>query len=94
MAAALFDTVRTEMEQADDLELAGSDVDFLGWSSFDPRAAVARLEQVPITTTLEPDEDFARVQVAEMLGLIQEERWRRIWSDYTGMTDLFQRDLK
>ena len=50
VAAVLFDSVRTGMEQMDDLELAGSSVDFLGWSMFDPRAAVARLEDLRVAS--------------------------------------------
>jgi Carboxypeptidase regulatory-like domain len=94
VASALFEQVRTGMEHADDATLARSTFEFLAWSVFDPRAAVARLEQVPISPKLEPGADFARERVAEMLGLSHEERWRRIWSDYTEMRDLFERDFR
>ena len=94
VAAALFEPVRDQLEKTDDRELADDSVDFLGWSILDPRAAVARLEQVPITRGLEQGADSARLQVAEMLGLAHEERWRKIWSDLTGMRDLFERDLR
>jgi len=95
VAAALFEPVRALMEQTDDQELARWQFEFLGWSIFDPRAAVARLEQAPVAmTTLKPSGNFARERVAEMLGLPYEDRWRRIWSDYTEMRDLFERDLR
>jgi hypothetical protein len=42
---------------------------------------------------LEPDDDCAREQVAEMLGLTHEERRRKLWGDSTGLRDLFERDL-
>jgi hypothetical protein len=45
-SAALFEPVRAQMEQTDDRELAEVANPFLSWSIFDPRAAVARLEQV------------------------------------------------
>ncbi len=46
VAAALFEPVRAQIEQTDDRELAVWGNQFLSWSIFDPRAAVARLEQV------------------------------------------------
>jgi len=89
----LFEPVRALMEQTDDQELARWQFEFLGWSIFDPRAAVARLEQAPVTSKLEPSTNLARERVAEMLGLPYEDRWRRVWSVYTEMRDLFERDL-
>ncbi len=94
VASALFEPVRARMEHLDDVALARSANEFLGWSIFDPRAAVARLEQVSINPKLEPGADFARERVAQMLGLSHEERWRRVWSDYTEMRDLFERDFR
>jgi hypothetical protein len=91
-AAALFEPVRDLMEQADDRELAGWANQFLGWSIFDPRAAVARLERVPVATGF--GANFARERVAEMLGLSYEDRLRRVWSDFTEMRDLFERDFR
>ncbi len=89
-----FEPVRALIEQTDDQELARWQFEFLGWSIFDPRAAVSRLEQVPIATKLGPSGNFARQRVAEMLGLPYEDRWRWIWSDYTEMRDLFERDFR
>ena len=93
VAAALFEPIRTLMEQTDDRELVEWGNQFLGWSIFDPRAAVARLEQVPVTTELQPG-NFARERVAEILGLSYEDRWRKVWSDYSEMRGLFDRDLR
>ena len=56
--------------------LADSAIDFLAWSIFDPRAAVARLEQVPFIPQFDRPND-ARALVSEMLGLSYEERRRR-----------------
>ena len=48
VAAAIFEPVRSQIEQTEDRELAHWGNQFLSWSIFDPRAAVARLEQVPV----------------------------------------------
>jgi hypothetical protein len=91
VAAALFEPLRNLMEQSDDKTLANSQR-FRGWALFDPRAAVARLEQVPFT--LEPRGLGSRLLVAELLGLAHEERWRKIWSQFTEMGAIFERDLR
>jgi hypothetical protein len=91
VAAALYERLRDQIEQTDDKTLSNSRR-FVGWSLFDPRAAVARLEQVPFT--LEPGGNGAREVVAELLGLAHDERWRRIWSESTEMGALFERDLR
>ncbi|MFI5459022.1 MAG: carboxypeptidase-like regulatory domain-containing protein [Isosphaerales bacterium] len=94
VAAALFEPIRVQMED-DDLVLARSpEAEFWGWSIFDPRAAVARLEKVPVSPRLGLDADYARRPVSETLGLPHEARSRRIWSMYTDMSDLFGRDLR
>jgi len=93
VAAALFEPVRALMEQTDGQELVRWQLEFMGWSIFNPRAAVARLEQAPVFSKLEPSLNSARERVAELLGLPHEDRWRRVWSVYTEMRDLFERDL-
>ncbi len=94
VAAALFEPMRVQIEQTDDQELARSPDDFLGWAIFDPRKAVARLEQVPILRGSELGADSAREQIAEILGLSHEERWRWIWRFYTAMAGLLDRDVR
>ena len=102
VAAAVFEPVRAQMEQADNEDLAavanplqGRLTPFLGWSIFDPRAAVARLEQVPATAGISARAVFnSRVQVAQILGLSYKDRWRRIWTDYTDMRFLLERDIQ
>ena len=54
--------------------------EFVAWSLFDPRAAVARLEKVPVSPDSGPSANAARLAVATSLGLPYEARWRRIWS--------------
>ena len=48
--------------------------DFLAWSLFDPRAAVARLEKLPIDPKLQNNAIHARLAVAESLAQDREER--------------------
>jgi len=79
LAAALFEPSRAQMEQTDDRELATWAAEFRAWSFFDPRAAVARLEKLPIDSKLQLNAIRARLVVAESLALPYEKRWRKIW---------------
>ncbi len=54
VAAALFEPVRDQMEQMDEPALADASLEFLSWSLFDPRAAVARLERLPVSRKARP----------------------------------------
>ncbi len=92
VAAALFEPLRNQMERTDDQKLANYSRRFVEWSLIDPRAAVARLEQVPFS--LNPGGNGSREHVAELLGLAHEERWRKIWSESTEMGALFERDIR
>jgi hypothetical protein len=79
VAQALFEHVRTELDRTDDSELASRwPVEFLGWSFLDPRATVARLEKVPVSSQLAMNADFTRTRVAEFLGLPYEQRRRKV----------------
>ncbi len=80
VAAALFEPSRARMEHTEDRELATWSNEFLAGSLFDPRAAVARLEKVPVSSDPGKDANAARTFVATFLGLPYEARWRRIWS--------------
>ncbi len=82
VAAALFEPSRARMEHTEDRELATWSNEFLAGSLFDPRAAVARLEKVPVSSDPGRDANAARTFVATFLGLPQEARRRRIWSDW------------
>ncbi len=102
VAAAVFEPVRAQIEQTDDQDLAGLanplqgwPTPFLAWSIIDPRAAVARLEQVPATAGISRSSFVnSRAQVARILGLPYEDRWRRIWTDHTEMRFLLERDIR
>jgi Carboxypeptidase regulatory-like domain len=90
-AALVFERVREWLEHADDRDLARPVVPiaFEAWSLIDPRAAVARLEQLPVTPTL----DSARQRVAELLLLPYEARWRNVWLNNSYMADIMAHDL-
>jgi hypothetical protein len=86
----LFEPIRAQIERGDDQALFQH---FLSWSVFDPRAAVARLEQMPVSPKLEFDADRARLQVCELLGLSAQARWRQTWSDFLEMRELISSGL-
>ncbi len=94
VAAALFEPIRARMEQTDDQMLVRSSVEFMAWSIFDPRAAVARFAQVPVDPKRELNTDLARRELVDVLGRAHDERWQRIWSTFTEMGDLFGRELR
>ncbi|MFI5459024.1 MAG: hypothetical protein ACHRXM_26645 [Isosphaerales bacterium] len=82
VAAALFESRRARMDQTNGDELATWAIDFRAWSLLDPRAAVARLEKLPIDPKLPLNAIRARLVVAESLARPYEERWRKIWDDW------------
>jgi Carboxypeptidase regulatory-like domain len=89
VAVALFEPIRAQLEHTDDLALARSPEEFLAWLIFDPRAAVARLKQVPVDPKFELYSGRpARFQVADMLGRSRETRWRLSWRAFTYMSEL------
>jgi hypothetical protein len=95
VATAVFEPVRAGIARADNQDLADARwaPAFRAWSIIDPRAAVARLEQVPVTPKLDFDAGYVRQEVAKLLGLPHEARWRDVWLDSTHLTDLLVRDL-
>jgi hypothetical protein len=89
VAVALFEPIRIQLEHTDEMALARSPEEFLAWSIVDPRAAVARLKQVPIDPKFELYSGRpARFQVADMLGRSRERRWRLSWRAFTYMSEL------
>ncbi len=76
VAQVLFERVRADLDNTDDRVLAADPTrtdDFLGWVLLDPRAAVARLEKVPVNPKFEQNADFTRTYLAEALGLPYEQ---------------------
>jgi hypothetical protein len=82
VAAALFEPTRARMERADAADLAAWSIEFEAWALFDPRAAVARLEKLPVDSRVQNNASRARLVVAETLARPYEERWRKIWDDW------------
>ncbi len=85
VAAALFEPSRARMEHTEDRELATWENEFVAWSFFDPRAAVAWLQRVPVVNEPGARANAARIRVATMLGLTYEQRVQRIWPDWDDM---------
>ena len=86
VAQALFERVRPDLDREEESRLSSDwALEFLGWSFFDPRAAVGRFEKVPIGPDVSPGAQYARWRLVEFLGLPYQERWRKTWSDYTEM---------
>ncbi len=79
VAAALFESSRHRIEHTEDRELATWYSEFEAWSSFDPRAAVARLEKIPVGADLRPND--ARIRVASSLGLADKRRLQTLWPE-------------
>ncbi len=88
VAEVVFERVRDQIERTDAAALARSANEFLSWSIFDPPAAVARLERVPVNLKRDLDADSARERVSEILRLPHEARWRAIWNEVTAMREL------
>jgi Carboxypeptidase regulatory-like domain len=82
IAAVIFEPTKARLEQASADNPAELASDFVAWSLFDPRAAVARLEQLPFTSDPRSTTMQARVAVAQSLARPYEERWREIWKDW------------
>ena len=71
------------------MALLRSPEEFLAWLIFDPRAAVARLKQVPIDPKVELSAGRpARFQVGGTLARSREARWRTIWNGFIEMSEL------
>jgi len=79
VAAALFESSRLRIEHTADQELATWDSEFEAWSSFDPRAAAARLEKIPVGAGPSPND--ARIRVASSLGLSDKQRLQTLWPE-------------
>ncbi len=71
------------MDQTDDRELATQWDWFQSWLLLDPRATVARLEQLRTTTDLETKAIIGlKESVGRRLGHSYEDRWRLSWFPY------------
>ena len=83
VAAAIFEPARARMAQTTAGDLAVRSFEFHAWSLFDPRAAVTCLEKLPIDVKLQNNAMRARLAVAESLAQDHDQRWRKMWEDWT-----------
>jgi Carboxypeptidase regulatory-like domain len=81
LAGALLEPTLARMDKVSDAELMGWSLEFGAWTLVDPRATVARLERVPMTST-NPNDNRLWIYVVEMLSLDRDERWRRSFIDW------------
>ncbi len=79
VAAAVFESSRDRIEHTDDRELATWYGEFDAWSSFDPCAAVARLEKISVAPVPSPND--IRVHVANSLSLSSKRPMQTLWPD-------------
>jgi hypothetical protein len=109
VAAAVFEPIRRRIERADDADLASWTREFVAWSLFDPRAAAARIDRVPLPKNLDVNAgsvavriaelidglngSSARLRVAELLGMTREQRFRELTARGNFMQSLFDRDF-
>jgi Carboxypeptidase regulatory-like domain len=91
VAAALFEPTRQRLEKATDKELIHATDEFETWCLFDPRAAVARLEKVPMPS-VNPNDNRLRIYVIEKLALDHEQRWIKTWNTRAPIFDPSIRD--
>ena len=78
VAAALLEPTLARMEQASPDDLAHWPTEFVAWSLIDPRAAVARLDKIPVAqdTDINYGGNAARIAVGASLARTRLERWR------------------
>ncbi len=93
VAAALLEPSLVRFKSAGSDGDAPSSYDYRVWSLFDPRAAVARLEKLPIDPRLANNAIHTRLAVARSLAQDREERWRKIWDDWDIVLGGLERDF-
>ncbi len=92
VAAALLKPRVQRIEKAADNELVGWEPTFATWTLIDPRAAVARLEKVSMTST-NPNDNRLWIYVVERLALDRDERWRQTFLDWAPVFNPANRDV-
>ncbi len=92
IAAALLQPRIQRIEKAPDSELAGWEHAFETWTLIDPRAAVARLEKVPMKST-NPNDNRLWIYVVEKLALDRDDRWRKTFLEWAPIFNPANRDI-
>jgi hypothetical protein len=81
VAAALFEPVRAVITQTPRDDPGASRPAIEAWSFFDPRAAAAWLEALPMPADPTAYGRYVRLSVAQSLALPHEARWRTLYED-------------
>ncbi len=92
VAAALLAPRIRRVEQATDHSLVNWERMLDAWTLIDPRAAVARLERAPMTST-NPNDNFGWIYVVEKLSLDRDDRWRKTFLDWAPVFNPANRDV-
>jgi hypothetical protein len=92
LASALLEPTLARMDKISDAELVGWDWAFETWALIDPRAAVARLEKIPMKST-NPNDNRLWIYVVEKLALDHDERWRKTFSQWEPIFNPHVRDF-
>ncbi len=81
LGAALLAPTLARMDKISDAELVEWDWAFETWTLIDPRAAVARLEKIPMKST-NPNDNRLWIYVVEKLALDHDQRWRKSFTNW------------
>ncbi len=92
IAAALLDPLLLRMQKASDRDLVDWDAAFEAWTIIDPRAAVARLEKIPMTS-VNPNDNRLWIYVIETLALDRDDRWRKSFIEWAPIFNPANRDF-
>ncbi len=92
IAAALLEPLLQRMAKAADRDLVEWEEAFEAWTILDPRATVARLEKVPMTS-VNPNDNRLWIYVIEKLALDREDRWRNTFIHWAPIFNRANRDF-
>jgi Carboxypeptidase regulatory-like domain len=92
LAGAMFEPTLARLGNLSDAELKSWEFVFETWTLVDPRAAVARLERIPMTST-DPNDNRLWIYVVEKLSLDRDERWRNTFIDWEPIFNPSVRDF-
>ena len=92
LAAALLDPLFTRLEKASNRALVDRDAAFEVWTLLDPRAAVARLEKIPMAS-VNPNDNRLWIYVIQKLARERDDRWQRTFISLVPIFDPANRDF-
>jgi hypothetical protein len=91
LAGALLEPTLARMDKVSDAELLEWYWEFEVWTLIDPRAAVARLEKIPMKST-NPNDNRLWIYVVEKLSLDRDERFRQSFTKWAAIFNPSVRD--